>query len=153
VSFTNVLQQDIQADYAHINVFERMNMHAYIPAIGVVVLASQKGRAVVLSLTKLPQVECSPPPQGRFSFSDKKTTYAMRLESILPLASQERQNKRPFAPLAGIASSPLQGTEHLPAEKKRWRLMMMYMDNSVLSYEIRRTRTRSPAVRLESMMI
>jgi hypothetical protein len=152
VSFSHVLQQDIQADYAYINVFERFNMHAYIPAIGVVVLASQKGRAVVLSLTKLPRVECHSPP-GRFSFADKKTTYAMRLESILPLASQERQSQRPFAPLAGIASSPLQGTEHLPTEKKRWRLMMMYTDNSVLSYEMRRTWTQNPAVRLESVMI
>jgi hypothetical protein len=77
----------------------------------------------------------------------------MRLERILPLASQERRGERPFAPLAGIASSPLQGSEHLPAIKKRWRLMMMYTDNSVLSYEIRRSQAQSPTVRLDSVMI
>jgi hypothetical protein len=133
--------------------YERINMHAYIPAIGVLVLASQKGRAMVLSLTKLPRVERNSSEHGRFSFADQKPTYCMRLDRILPLASQERQGERPFAPLVGIASSPVQGTEHLPAVKKRWRLMMMYKDDSVLSYEIRRSQAQSPTVCLESVII
>lgn len=141
IGFTNALHQLVPSEWAYLNVFERLNMHAYIPALGIVVLASQKGRALVLALTKLSRKAHYPPEmQNPDDPARKKTKYAMRLEHILPFADQEKAGARPFAPLAGIAAGPMQGTEHLTMEMKRWRLMMMYTDHSILSYEISRPR-------------
>lgn len=153
VGFTNALHQLVQGEFSYLNVFERLNMNAYIPSIGIVVLASQKGRALVLSLTKITKSSSWPEELRNSSVEYPKTTYAMRIERILPLAHQEEKAERPFAPLAGIATGPVQGTEHLPDEKKRWRLMMMYCDHSILSYEISRKSTRDSAVDIQGVMI
>lgn len=144
------LKQSVQLEYQKLNMFDRLNMSGYIPALGVVVLASQKGRAIVLGLTKLSRAVSYPPEMRGV---DGKTNYAMRVEAILPLASQERQNQRPFAPLHGIAVGPMQGTEHLPEGKKRWRLMMMYQDHAILSYEIARKGGRDSGVDIGSLVI
>jgi hypothetical protein len=132
------LRQSIQAEYRMLNMFDRLSMHAYIPTLGVVILASQKGRAIVLSLTRVLQSMKYPveidPKLG------VKTNYAMRTECILPFKSQEKAGQRPFSPLHGIAVGPIQGTENVRnAAKKRWRLIMMFQDHSLLTYEIRRT--------------
>lgn len=149
VSFTSALYQLVQQEIAFLNVYERLNMNAYIPSIGVVVLASQKGRAMILSLTKLSGSARYPAPlQGRRD--KKRTKYAMRVERIVPFASQEQQMQRPFAPLLGIAAGPLQGTEKNP---NRWRLMLTYADHSILSYEISRRGARDSAVNLESVVV
>ncbi|KAK6433214.1 hypothetical protein LTR95_010610 [Oleoguttula sp. CCFEE 5521] len=130
VGFARPLRQYIQGQHRDLNMFDRINMHAYIPSLGVVIMASQKGRAVVLALTKVKV--------------DTQTIYAMRAECILPFASQERSaevNKpalRPFSPLHGIAVGPMPGCEGLRDEEKRWRLFLMYQDYTVLKYEIRR---------------
>jgi len=87
VGLANPLRQAIQSYFSDLNMFDRLNMNAYIPALGVVVLASQKGRAMVLSLTKLSKFAQYPEDvQGR----SRKTTYAMRVECILPFAQQEK---------------------------------------------------------------
>jgi hypothetical protein len=132
------LRQSIQAEYRMLNMFDRLSMHAYIPTLGVVILASQKGRAIVLSLTQVRQNMTYPveidPKLG------VKTNYAMRTECILPFKSQEKAGQRPFSPLHGIAVGPIQGTENIKnAAKRRWRLIMMFQDHSLLTYEIRRT--------------
>ncbi|EME47881.1 hypothetical protein DOTSEDRAFT_69718 [Dothistroma septosporum NZE10] len=143
VGFTNALHQLVPSEWAYLNIFERLNMHAYIPAVGIVIIASQKGRALVLALTKLSRKARYPPEmQNPDDPARRKTKYAMRLEHVLPFADQEKAGARPFAPLAGIASGPIQGTEHLAMEKRRWRLMMMYTDHSVLSYEISRPQSK-----------
>lgn len=153
IGFSDALLQYVQADVAYINRFERLNMHAYIPAIGVMILASQKGRAVILSLTKTSKSAQFPPGTPNPRASGSGTIYAMRIEHIVPLPAQEAHNERPFAPLAGIAAGPLQGTENLPDEQKRWRLMMMYTDHSVLSYEVRRRPARDARVQLEATVV
>ena len=127
-----------------------------IPALGVIVCASQKGRALVLGLTKVPsaarllyEVMSDAPPATR-----GQTTYTMRVECILPFATQERVNQRPFAPLHGIATAPMQGSDGI--SQRRWRLMMMYQDHSVLSYEIcRRPRREDGAggVDVDSLVV
>ncbi|KAK3684667.1 hypothetical protein LTR37_020068 [Vermiconidia calcicola] len=137
LGFANPLRQTIQQDFEYLRVFERLNMHAYIPPLGIVVLASQKGRAVVLQLTKLAKGSHMP-PEMQHAIPDRRTRYCMRLAAILPFAHQERANQRPFAPLHGIAAGPMQGSEDVKLEQKRWRLMLMYQDHSVLSYEIGR---------------
>lgn len=147
VRLANPLRQSIQQDFEYLRIFERVNMTVTIPPLGVVVLASQKGRALVLSLTKVPASAHYPPDlvslRQQPDASERvawinKTNYTMRVECILPFAQQEKANQRPFAPLHGIAAAPLQGCEGEGKSGPRWRVMMMYQDHSVLSYEIGR---------------
>ncbi|KAK0352282.1 hypothetical protein LTR91_021804 [Friedmanniomyces endolithicus] len=152
VGLANPLRQAVP-QFSYLNMFDRLNMSAYIPALGVVVLASQKGRAVVLALTKLKAGSATRyPSEMRENLGPPKTNYAMRVESILPFAHQEAENQRPYAPLHGIAVGPIQGTEGLREERKRWRLLMMYQDHSVFSYEIKRRRARDSGVGLEVLV-
>lgn len=144
------LKQKVQAGYAGLSRMDRLNMHAYIPSIGVVVLASQKGRAIVLSLSKVPTSVRYP---SEMEALGSKSNYAMRVECILPYESQEKAGQRPFTPLHGIAVGPIQGSERGGEERKRWRLMMMYQDHSVLSYEIRRKEMQEVDVGLASLVI
>jgi hypothetical protein len=133
------LKQSIQIEYRALNMFDRLSMHAYIPALGVVVLASQKGRAIVLSLARVPQSMGY--PEGIDPSLGQKTVYTLRAECILPFESQEKAGQRPFSPLHGIAVGPIQGTENTKNEgKTRWRLIMMYQDYSILSYELQRAK-------------
>jgi hypothetical protein len=139
------LKQSIQAEYRNLNMFDRLSMHAYIPTLGVVVLASQKGRAIVLSLARISQSMRY--PEGIDPSLGQKTNYTLRAECVLPFESQEKAGQRPFAPLHGIAVGPMQGTEDGKNEgKRRWRLIMMYQDHSMLSYELRRTEGAEVAV-------
>lgn len=132
------LKQSIQIEYRALNMFDRLSMHAYIPALGVVVLASQKGRAIVLSLARVPQ--SMEYPDGIDPSLGQKTVYTLRAECILPFESQEKAGQRPFSPLHGIAVGPVQGTENSKiGDRTRWRLIMMYQDYSILSYELQRT--------------
>lgn len=133
------LKQSIQIEYRALNMFDRLSMHAYIPALGVVVLASQKGRAIVLSLARVPQ--SMKYPEGIDPSLGQKTNYTLRAECTLPFESQEKAGQRPFSPLHGIAVGPIQGTENVKNRgKKRWRLIMMYQDHSILSYELQRAK-------------
>lgn len=87
VGLANPLRQAVQSHLGYLNMFDRINMNAYIPDLGVVVLASQKGRAVVLSLTKLSAAAQYP---ARMGGQGRKTNYAMRVACILPFVGQEK---------------------------------------------------------------
>ncbi|KAM3422602.1 hypothetical protein BST61_g91 [Cercospora zeina] len=153
VGFTNALHQSVQGEHAWLNAFERLNMHCYIPAIGIVVVASQKGRAMILSLTKVSK-RAQYPEEMQDGHVEKKTNYAMRIEHILPFDYQEEALERPFQPLHGIAASPIQqGTARLLEDQRRWRLMLMYADHSILSYEISRRASRDSAVDIGSVVV
>ncbi|KAI9669844.1 MAG: hypothetical protein M1817_004585 [Caeruleum heppii] len=127
----------------HLRQFERMNMLVPIPELGIVVVASQQGRAAILSLTR---------PR-------KTSLTTFRIDAIIPYASQEQEGHRPKMPLLGIAAGPIQGREKISdpdnvhglasrrnrrqtwqkvERQRRYRLMMTYYDGSVLSYEIGR---------------
>lgn len=153
VGLANPLRQAVQNQYTYLNMFDRLNMHAYIPSLGVVVLASQKGRALVLGLTKLPASTKYPVEIQQQDDLRKRSNYAFRVIATLPFASQEKEHDRPFAPLHGIAVGPMQGTESSLDDFKRWRLMIMYQDHSVLSYEIKRASKRDSAVGVESLVV
>nr|POE53274.1 putative wd repeat-containing protein c27b12.05 [Quercus suber] len=135
IGMAGPLRQAVQVQYGALNMYDRLNMTACIPVLGTVILASQKGRVLVLSLTKISSHRESDLPSGMIN-KPHRTIYAMRCDCILPFASQEKLNQRPFAPLHGITVGPMQGTHNLPNERKRWRLMLMYQDHSILSYEI-----------------
>jgi hypothetical protein len=73
----------------------RLNMTQYVPDLGVVVIATQIGRAAVCSLT-------------RAGFNGP---FGLRLDWILPFEWQEKNEDRPLSPLLGIAVGPVQGHE------------------------------------------
>ena len=77
-------------------VFDRFNLVKYIPEHGLVVAASQKGRALVITLTQF---------QHRMFF---------RVDQIVPFKGQEEHGERPLRPLLGMAVSPMQGFEMPP---------------------------------------
>ncbi|KAJ5570193.1 uncharacterized protein N7459_009623 [Penicillium hispanicum] len=76
---------------------DRFNMVKYIPELGLVVAASQKGRVAIIALTWQEEIG-----------------YAFRLDWIVPFWSQERDNCRPMLPLLGLAVSPMPGFEISP---------------------------------------
>lgn len=133
---------------------DRINMHAQIPSLGVVIVASQIGRVAILSLTKtkteLPDYESMQNQQSgrRPSRSTRRRLYGFRVDHVLPLAGQEAAGHRPKCAIHGIAVGPMQGTEHLTEDQKRWRLMIMYQNHGLLSYEIGRPRGDDAAVEL-----
>ena len=124
--------------------FERLNMIHQIPELGVVVIGSAVGRVAVITLTRL---KCTDP---------NPTLSGFCIDWILPLKSQEDRGVRPEAPLMGLAVSPVQGREDtdgfadmessplgascqsLRSELRKYRIMLIYADHSILSYETSR---------------
>ncbi|KAF7597325.1 hypothetical protein BBP40_006265 [Aspergillus hancockii] len=76
---------------------DRFNMVKYIPEHGIVVAASQKGRAAVITLTE-----------------SETAGLAFRVDWIVPLEGQEKYGERPLIPLLGMSVSPVQGFEMPP---------------------------------------
>ena len=117
-------------------------MTLQIPELGVVAIGNQAGRVGILTMTRWQ--------------SQKQSGY--KIDCILPFKSQEEQGLRPKKPLMGIAIGPIQGHETKPdagstmdasegavagprvanGASRRFRLMMVYCDHTVLSYEISR---------------
>lgn len=120
--------------------FDRCNMHAQIPSLGVVIIGSQKGQVVILALTRVLNHDEIHMRHKHHGIRSAKEVFAFRLEHILPLATQEQAGHRPLSPLHGVAVGPVQGTEHLGADQQRWRVMIMFQEHTVLSYEIGRNR-------------
>lgn len=73
---------------------DRFNMVKYVPELGLVVAASQKGRVAIISLTWQEEIG-----------------YSFRLDWIVPFYTQERNDERPMIPLLGLAVSPMPGFE------------------------------------------
>ncbi|KAL6719689.1 hypothetical protein ACLMJK_001610 [Lecanora helva] len=120
---------------------ERLNMIAQIPELGVVAIANQVGRVGILTTTKA--------REGHL--------FGYRIECVLPFKSQE-QEMRPSVPLMGLAVGPVQGLEKRPepgsvqdvtqdvpqtrpawSSLRRYRLLIVYCDHTILSYELSRT--------------
>lgn len=130
--------------------FERLNMIHQIPELGVVVIGSAVGRVAVMTLTRLK--------------ATNPTLSGFCIDWILPLKSQEDSGKRPEAPLMGLAVSPVQGREDTDGisdmegsplgagrqswrfELRKYRIMLIYADHTILSYEIARS-TRGMGLR------
>ncbi|KAL2064894.1 hypothetical protein VTL71DRAFT_4034 [Oculimacula yallundae] len=125
----NFLQQTLPNQHTQefLDRFDRLNMFAVIPELSLLVVASQKGRVGLFTLTRLDD-----------EFADVAPVLMMRLDCVLPLTTHEKEY-RPNAPLLGMAVGPLQGKDQDGGvQRKIWRLMLHYMDHTVLSYELRR---------------
>jgi hypothetical protein len=147
----NALQQNIPESGLALGIenYDRLNMGAQIPELGIVIIASQIGRVAVLSLNT--RKTCKGSKRARYN--------AFRVDWFLPFKSQEDELLRPIAaPLLGIAVSPIQGQQHRPkspgdgisdglassssragTSSRRYRLMLTYYDHTVLSYELGRS--------------
>lgn len=117
--FSGIVRQELGPTDAVLQHFDRLNLLAVIPELSLVVAASQVGRAALITLTRLED-----------DFSSQGPVVMFRLDLILPLKVHE--DSRPNVPLAGMAVAPLQG------KARRWRLLMHYLDQTVLSYELYR---------------
>ncbi|KAJ9641922.1 hypothetical protein H2199_005136 [Coniosporium tulheliwenetii] len=124
VGFHNPLYQHLPHGLYLLEKYDRMNMCVQVPELGVVIAASGKGRAAIFSLT---QKGVAP-----------DVTYAFRLDHIVPFTAQETARKRPWTALVGVAVGPVQGTLGQQGRARKWRLLLMYVDHSVLSYELGR---------------
>lgn len=93
----NVLfQEHSLADETSI-ICDRFNMVKYVPELGLVVAASQKGRVAIISLTR-----------------HQDLGYSFRVDWILPFCTQEQTRDRPRYPLLGLTVSPMPGFEIPP---------------------------------------
>ncbi|KAF7870132.1 uncharacterized protein EAF02_009322 [Botrytis sinoallii] len=112
----------------------RINMMALIPELSLVIVASQIGRAALLTLSKV-QVDSNSDPIPTF-----------RIECLLPPGTENTNIYSGYqgsnAPLLGLAVSPIQnghGIELNAGENpKRWRLIMQGYDHIVWNYELTR---------------
>lgn len=126
------LNQAMPPGFDSLTQIERLNMIAQIPELGVVVIGNQVGRVGILTMTRWE--------------AQKQSGY--KIEAILPFHSEEEKGMRPIKPLMGMAVGPIQGQERpLPQASpkvgkqepaRRFRLMMIYCDHTILSYEISR---------------
>jgi hypothetical protein len=159
--------------------FDRLNLTCYIPELGVAVLATQKGRAAIFTLTTLPTSIATSdrpsPPHSRHLPSPRHGSgasgagmahtaarHALRLDWVVPFKSQENRKQRPWSPLLGLATAPVQGCQARGSpvtrsggglhdvlnrfggvsgkeprpQAGRWRLFLTYVDNTVLTYDL-----------------
>ncbi|KAL4898616.1 hypothetical protein BDV59DRAFT_206912 [Aspergillus ambiguus] len=91
------LRQPFTHPITSIRACDRFNMVKYIPEHGIVVAASQKGRAAIITLTE-----------------SKDTGLTFRVDWVVPFETQEKYGDRPLIPLLGMTVSPIQGFEMPP---------------------------------------
>ncbi|KUL91803.1 hypothetical protein ZTR_01338 [Talaromyces verruculosus] len=91
------LRQELPRTFWSLHAYDRFNMVKYLPEAGIVIAATQKGRAAVITLTQV-----------------ANRLYALRINWMIPFASQEDRAERPQVGLLGLAVSPMQGFEKRP---------------------------------------
>lgn len=97
VVYGGPLRQPFTRPILTIRAIDRFNMVKYVPELGLVIAATQKGRAAIISLTEA-----------------HNKGLALRINWVVPLESQEKYGDRPLVPLLGMAVSPVQGFEMPP---------------------------------------
>jgi hypothetical protein len=106
---------------------DRLCYSAQIPELGIFIVASAGGRVAIFGLTQYK--------------GEDGDVYGFRLDHTLPLNRQERElliGGYSGTRLVGIAVGPVQGMldGFEVMGHRRWRLIMMYDDHTVLSYEL-----------------
>lgn len=127
-----------QAPYdLHRSYSQRIGMLLHVPELNLVVLGSLCGRIALLRLTKTAKLFYGAPVRRGF-----------RVETILPRRSEEDKRMRPWCTLHGIAISPMphprsgdislhpEGEEGRRPSLKKWRLVLHYLDHTILTYII-----------------
>lgn len=112
----------------------RTNMMALIPELSLVVVASQNGRAAILTLSKVGLI------------STPAFVPAFRVEALLPpekfYEKYLKNDQREKSPLLGMAVSPIQNGSGIKLEAgaypRRWRLIMQSYDHTIWTFELSR---------------
>ncbi|KAK3397969.1 hypothetical protein B0T20DRAFT_454006 [Sordaria brevicollis] len=116
---------------------QRIGMLLHVPELNLVVLGSLCGRVALLRLTKTAKLFYGAPVRRGF-----------RVEMILPRRLEEDKRMRPWCTLHGIAISPVphprsrdislhpEGEERRRPALKKWRLVLHYLDHTILTYII-----------------
>ncbi|CAD6445846.1 9cbdcb83-0be9-4bd8-9298-e053c3add996 [Sclerotinia trifoliorum] len=112
----------------------RINMMALIPELSLVVVASQNGRAALLTLSTVGLIS-TPAPVPAF-----------RIEALLPpekfYQKYIKSHQAEKSPLLGMAVSPIQNGNGIKLEAgvypRRWRLIMQSYDHTIWTYELSR---------------
>lgn len=127
---------DLHRDYS-----QRIGMLLHVPELSLVVLGSLCGRVALVRLTKTAKLFYGAPVRRGF-----------RVEMVLPRRSEEDKRMRPWCTLHGIAISPMpdpktngislhkEGDESQEPALKKWRLVLHYLDHTILTYIIMRTK-------------
>lgn len=135
---SNPLHQPVPPAWsAALTQLDRMNMNLQIPELGLIIAGSPKGRVAILSLH-----QCWPNPfvSGTDAMTMGKgwPVFTQRVDVVLPTKEQEERGERPSMPLVGVAAGPILGVDDdgKGAVERRWRLMLLYQDETVMSYEL-----------------
>jgi hypothetical protein len=128
---------------------DRLCYSAQIPELGIFIAASPGGRAAIFGLIQYK--------------GEEGNVYGFRLDHILPFYRQEKDllmGGYSGIRLVGIAVGPVQGMLDGPdgngssgSGVRRWRLLMMYDDHTVLSYELERCRESNEAPGLADLIV
>lgn len=139
-------------DSAQMPNHDRQCYSAQIPELGIFIVASPNGRCSIFSFTQIST------PGGASGGNRKQTVYGFKQDYVLPTVEQEASGdwmSMQYTQLVGISVGPIQGmldkmadlndnqVNHQGEEQlknRRWRLMMLYRDHTVLSYELSRGR-------------
>jgi CRT10 len=153
-SFSTVSMDFMLQDLRYLNPFcDRFVHHALLPDLGLFLAGSLNGRVAIFSLEKV-RIQ----PHGNHSRTgengqEKRPGFV--LEQIVPTKRQESEEKRPGQLMLGMSVSPMQGEEVTVNEdgevkrdwpesvkrrggNRRYKLMMMYANGAILSYELSR---------------
>lgn len=120
----------------------KFNMTLQIPELGIVVAGSPSGRVCLMTLHQV-----WPNPFADDAKGKAQPVFLHRVDVVLPTKGQEARNERPTEVLVGIASGPVFDASYEDCcvsngvfRPRRWKLLLLYMDETVLSYEIWRDR-------------
>jgi hypothetical protein len=122
----------------------RLSFSQYIPELGVFVVASPVGCVGVFAVTKS---KSSPAESAASSSSNQEGgggwNFGFRLEHILSDTPPDYPVAGPGRRLVGVAVGPVQGMFDAQGREwgwgeRRWRLMMYFMDHSVMGFELSR---------------
>ena len=138
------LAQEVPVEWQdHFMNIDYMNLTIQIPDLGIILAGSSKGRVAVLTLHQI--------RNSHISATAKEPLYTMRLDAIIPFPKQEQRGQRPAFPLVGVAAGPIQGQLDRPGKSpydaaRTWRIILLYRDDTVLSYTIWRKREDDDAL-------
>ena len=121
-----------------LNGISKINLVVPIPELGILLAGSSVGRVAIFSLHTL-----WPNPFVGDGKNPRTEVRTMRLDHIIPFESQEHKWQRPLVELAGVAASPVQGHSAKSGSdgagvggNKKYRVMLLYREETILTYEI-----------------
>ena len=125
-----------RATPAHFRATSRLSMAVHIPELSLLVLGSAIGRVLLVTPTRLAKPVDK---TGEADAGPARLHHGLRVECVLPRASDEAAYRQTKRPLHGLAVGPVQQNGMMTAGKpRRFRLMLHYRNHDLLTYEVSR---------------